>query len=118
MGLRAEAYQKIREMILRGEIPLGERTSERVIAESYAYMSRTPVREALAVLTATGVLDQTPQVGVEVHGVDSEEALQALRLRIGMESVIVEELVGQGGVDSDELSLAMETMRSAFETGD
>lgn len=118
MSLRADAYTKIREMILRGRLSSGERTSERTIAERYVHMSRTPVREALAVLTATGVLDQIPQVGVEVRSIDADQTLQAVRLRMGMESVIVDELAGGSGIDSRELRDAMQTMESASQTGD
>jgi DNA-binding GntR family transcriptional regulator len=118
MSKRAEAYEAIRDRILRDEAPFEKRTSERAIAEQYVKMSRTPVREALAVLEGTGVVDQIPQVGVEVHQTGPAEALQALDLRIGMESVIVEELAGRDGLDLGTLDNTMKAMESARSSGD
>ena len=106
MSKRREAYDAIRDRILRREEPFAscdDRTSERVIAEQYVNMSRTPVREALAVLTSTGIVKQIPQSGVEVRNLTSEEAVQALRLRAGMESVIVEEIASQALGGNDEM---------------
>jgi DNA-binding GntR family transcriptional regulator len=109
MSLRAEAYEKVRDEVLRGNLEFGERTSERVIAEQMVGMSRTPVREALAVLVATGLLDQIPQSGVAVRRIDAEQALRALRLRAGMEPVMVEEIVSQHA-DISELREALDAM--------
>jgi DNA-binding GntR family transcriptional regulator len=118
MSLRAEAYEKVRQEILRGHLEVGERTSERVIAEQHVNMSRTPVREALAVLIATGVLDQVPQVGVAVRRIDAEQAVRAVRLRAGMEPVMVEELVKHDDADISELRDAMESMYGAFDANE
>jgi DNA-binding GntR family transcriptional regulator len=115
MTLRADAYKRIREAILRRELGFAERTSERALARRYFDEgSRTPVREALAVLAATGIVEQIPQVGVEVRRIDSDEALRAVRLRAGMEPVIVEALVSRGGLDSAGLRRSLEAMESAF----
>jgi GntR family transcriptional regulator, rspAB operon transcriptional repressor len=117
---RREAYDAIRELILRQEDPFSspdERTSERVIAEQYVGMSRTPVREALAVLTSTGLVDQIPQSGVEVRNIGSEEAVQAIRLRAGMEATIVEELATHG-LESDEPREALRKMDERCESAD
>jgi len=81
-------------------------------------MSRTPVREALAVLTATGVIEQIPQVGIEIRRIGSDEASRAVQLRIGMESVVVAEVSVQERRESDELTAAMDTMVSASEAHD
>lgn len=117
MSLRAEAYEKVRDEILRGGLEVGARTSEREIAEQRVGMSRTPVREALAVLVATGVLDQTPQVGVEVRRIGADQALRAVRLRAGMEPVMAEELAGIER-DLSELRAAIEEMGAALEASE
>jgi DNA-binding GntR family transcriptional regulator len=67
------------------------------------------VREALAVLTSTGLVEQVPQSGVNVRDISSEEAVQALRLRGGLEATIVEELATHG-LDSDEPRELIERM--------
>ncbi len=114
MNLRAKAYEKVRDEVLRGRLKQGERTSEREIAEQRVGMSRTPVREALAVLVATGLLDQVPQVGVAVRRIDAGQALRAIRLRAGMEPVMVDELASLD-TDLSELRDAMYAMHSAYE---
>ncbi len=117
MSLRAEAYEKVRDAVLRGGLELGEHTSEREIAEQLVHMSRTPVREALAVLVATGLLDQVPQVGVAVRRIDAEQALRAVRLRAGMEPVMVDELVSLDA-DLSGLREGMYEMCRAYEGQD
>jgi DNA-binding GntR family transcriptional regulator len=118
MSLRAEAYENIREKILRRELAFDELTSERVIAEEHVHMSRTPVREALAVLIATGVLEQTPQVGVRVRHIDAEQALRAVRLRIGMEPVMADEVASLSDPNLAELQGAVSDMIHAYERDD
>lgn len=116
MSLRAEAYEQVRDAVLRGGLERGTRTSERVIAERVE-MSRTPVREALAVLVATGLLDQVAQVGVAVRRIDAEQALRAVRLRAGMEPVMVDELVSLDA-DLSVLRGGMDEMCGAYERED
>jgi DNA-binding GntR family transcriptional regulator len=118
MSLRVQAYKQVREQILREGFERGSYTSEREIAAALGDMSRTPVREALAVLTATGLLDQVPQRGVAVRSIDTEEALRAVRLRLGMEPVMVEELISIEQPDLSAFEDAMEAMRAAYADGD
>lgn len=121
---RVRAYHAIRERILRGQEPFGtgspqEPTPERTIAEDYVEMSREPVREALAVLEATGVVDQELGVGAGVHETSPAEALQALQLRKGIEAAIVREVAKHGGeLDLGALRDALEAMRQACAEGD
>jgi DNA-binding GntR family transcriptional regulator len=112
---RTEAYLAIRGLILSGSLPVGKRTSERELAEEYVHMSRTPVREALAVLTATGLIEQFPQSGAAVRDISQDEALRAILLRGGMETVIVAELAAtRPNPESDEFAKAGDTMKRAL----
>jgi GntR family transcriptional regulator, vanillate catabolism transcriptional regulator len=87
--LREQALERLRRLIVSGnwshEAP---KCSERELAEMLG-MSRTPVREALAVLVQHGLVNNYPQVGVEVRVPTLYEADQALLLRRGIESIVV-----------------------------
>jgi DNA-binding GntR family transcriptional regulator len=91
MNLRDQALDGIRNLIFSRELEIGVKTSEREIAEKL-HMSRTPVREALAILSESRMVDQYPKVGVAVRDVTLDEALRILRIRSGVEGVVVEQL--------------------------
>jgi DNA-binding GntR family transcriptional regulator len=104
--LRQRALDGIRALILaptKGRLrnsalknlPDGALTSERAIAEELQ-ISRTPVREALAVLEQLGIVEQTPQVGVQVRQISLQEATNVLRIREGMEGAAVERIEASG----------------------
>lgn len=59
------AHEKIRQLIVSGEFPLGEQLSEASLAAQLG-ISKTPVREALLRLRADGLIDIQPQRGTFV----------------------------------------------------
>lgn len=72
--LREEVLDGILEFIVTGVLGVGDeaKTSELWIAEQLG-VSRTPVREALAILAQEGVVVRRPQVGVWVRSVSHHE---------------------------------------------
>src|SRR5271166_3359982 len=117
MSKREQAYEYIRGRILDATLSAGSTTSEREIetlAEREGIsMSRTPIREALAVLAATGLIEQLPQVGARVRRINAAEALQTFRLRSGMEAVMVDELASHEHPDLEAAEAAVERMSHA-----
>ena len=91
LQLNQEALDKIRKLILTGKIEVDTLTSERQLAERLG-LSRTPVREALAILSGLGLIHQFPQKGIKVRRITPEEVKEILRIRTAIESAIVEEL--------------------------
>jgi len=91
LQLNQEALDKIRKLILTGKIEVDTLTSERQLAERLG-LSRTPVREALAILSGLGLIHQLPQKGIKVRRITPEEVKEILRIRTAIESAIVEEL--------------------------
>ena len=71
---REVAYDAIKRAILSGEIPLHERLVEERLAEALD-ISRTPVREALAILEHEGLLESEPYKGLAVRPVTIDEFL-------------------------------------------
>lgn len=71
---REVAYEAIKHAILSGEIPPHERLVEERLAEALD-ISRTPVREALAILEHEGLLESEPYKGLAVRPVTIDEFL-------------------------------------------
>jgi DNA-binding GntR family transcriptional regulator len=65
-SLATEAYFKIRDKILKGEIGLGQPVSRRNLAEEFG-MSFVPVAEAIQRLESEGMLETLPRVGTRVR---------------------------------------------------
>ncbi len=55
--LRSQVYERLRESIKNGEFPASGKVGEQAIADDYG-VSRTPAREALAMLVRDGLLIQ------------------------------------------------------------
>lgn len=92
--LRERALKSIRQLILAPDnrrLRDGTWTSERNIADELE-ISRTPVREALAVLEQMGIVEQQLRVGVRVRQICLEEVEDALRIREGIETAAAERL--------------------------
>mgnify|MGYP000707672831 CR=1 FL=1 len=68
MELTAE---RIREAIIRGELPLGSKLSEQLLADRLD-VSRSPVREALALLQIEGLVRVLPKRGTFVFTPDQK----------------------------------------------
>lgn len=65
-SLATEAYYKIRDKVLKGEIGLGQPVSRRNLAEEFG-MSFVPVAEAIQRLESEGMLETLPRVGTRVR---------------------------------------------------
>lgn len=65
-SLATEAYYRIRDKILKGEIGLGQPISRRNLAEEFG-MSFVPVAEAIQRLESEGMLETLPRVGTRVR---------------------------------------------------
>jgi GntR family transcriptional regulator, rspAB operon transcriptional repressor len=65
-SLSSEAYESVRQRILRGELSLGEGISRRKIAAELG-MSFLPVSEALMRLELEGLLESRPRAGTRVR---------------------------------------------------
>ncbi len=68
---REAAYQTIRDKIIRMELKPGEPLSDKQLAEEMN-VSRTPVREALILLSASKMVVLRPQIGTFVAAIDTE----------------------------------------------
>lgn len=81
------AAAKLRQMIVAGTLRPGQRISEREIVEHLPGLSRTPLREALKMLAAEGLVVIAPNRGATVAALTIAEVEDALELVIGLESL-------------------------------
>ncbi|HXY04564.1 MAG TPA: GntR family transcriptional regulator [Terriglobales bacterium] len=86
---------RIREMILHGELPPGERVREVELATKLG-VSRTPVREALPILAQEGVLTQLDTRGFVVRAFTPQEIMDAIEVRGALEGLAARMLAEQG----------------------
>ena len=84
-SLSEQAYQLIRDRILRGELPLGAVLSRRKLAGEFG-MSFLPVSEALQRLENEELVESRPRVGTRVRIPSADEVLDRYILREAVES--------------------------------
>jgi DNA-binding GntR family transcriptional regulator len=80
------AADLIREAILDGRIPAGARLKEGELAQQLR-ISRTPIREALLVLQAQGLVELTPNHGASVRRYSLEELDDMYHVRALLEGL-------------------------------
>ena len=79
----------LRGQILSGAIPLGSRLRQEALAEEFG-VSRTPVREALRKLQATGLVQLLPNRGAVVRGPSARDIREAYVVRAELEGLAAE----------------------------
>jgi len=72
--------------VLNGELPMGARLRQAALAEEFG-VSRTPVREALRKLQASGLVELRPNRGALVRGLSSREVRDAYEVRAELEGL-------------------------------
>lgn len=96
MSTRVEAVTlKLREMIVAQELPAGSRVPERDLAEAFG-VSRTPVRVALGILEAEGLVAGEPNRGFVVCDFSVDDVLSAFDVRGALEGLAARTAVERG----------------------
>ncbi|MFT0172702.1 GntR family transcriptional regulator [Paraburkholderia mimosarum] len=91
-----KAQLGLRELILGGELPPGERISELGVVERLG-VSRTPVRAALMRLQEEGLLEPIPSGGYAVRSFSENEIRDSIELRGTLEGLAAR-LAAEGGI--------------------
>jgi DNA-binding GntR family transcriptional regulator len=82
-------------MMAKGELKPGQRIFEKEICEVQG-VSRIPVREAFRLLQAQGVVRTEPNRGTFVTEFTSDEMLEMLELRLGVERIAMRRILERG----------------------
>ncbi|MBO5238597.1 MAG: GntR family transcriptional regulator [Lachnospiraceae bacterium] len=88
LPLRDVVFQTLRQAIITGEIPPGERLMEIPLAKKLG-VSRTPVREAIRMLELEGLVVMIPRRGAEVARITEKDLRDALEVRCALEEQAV-----------------------------
>lgn len=111
----------LRRAILDGELPPGKRLIEEELAAQMG-ISRTPLRRALVVLEAEGLVEAQPRHGVRVRAYTADEIEDLYRLRAVLEGEAARraaEAITPQAVDRLEAScLRLESMPASVELRD
>jgi DNA-binding GntR family transcriptional regulator len=86
ISLHDEILSSLRNYIVEGNIPDGARISERQLCEMLK-ISRTPLREALKVLAAEGLVDLLPNRGARVRPLNAHDISELFDLMGGLEGL-------------------------------
>jgi len=77
---------QLQAQILSGELPSGTRLRQEALADEFG-VSRTPVREALRKLQASGLVELRPHRGALVRGLSPREIRDAYEVRAELEAL-------------------------------
>ena len=84
MTRKEEAYRRILEIVLKGQVADNDYLTEQRLAEAFG-MSRAPVREALQSLCAERIMVNLPRMGYRVAPISLRETLDAIDVRLLLE---------------------------------
>ncbi len=82
--LRSLVFKKLQKAIYTEKIKSGEKITEREIVKEFG-VSRTPVREALCMLTATGLIKFIPDKGFVIGKLTAKEIKNIMETRMVLE---------------------------------
>lgn len=107
-----KAYQAIKQAIIAGQLEPAQIYSITELSETFK-VGRTPVREALVILTSEGLIESFPRSGYQVKSLSIHDILEIFHLR----SVIEVETVGLAAkrITDDDICLLEENNRQEQE---
>lgn len=116
-SLHLEVADQIREMIVEGELPPGHRISEGGLSDQFG-ISRTPMREALKVLAADGLVEIRPNRGTRVTEITLDDIDELFEAASSIER-IAGELATERMTEADieRLKAINKEMEGHFENG-
>lgn len=84
--LHGELLAALRDFIVEGHLEDGARVPERALCERFS-ISRTPLREALKVLAAEGLIELLPNRGARVRALSAADLHEVFDVMGGLESL-------------------------------
>lgn len=117
-SLHDELVVLVRDMIIAGELTPGERVSEPALCERFG-VSRTPLREALKVLAAEGLVQLLPRRGARVAQITAEEVEELFPIMGVLEGLAAERAAERAtAADLARLKALHDEMRARYAAGD
>jgi DNA-binding GntR family transcriptional regulator len=103
-----QAVSELRRLIFEGELAAGSNHLESELADRLK-MSRTPVREAVLMLEAQGLLEVRPRKGVRIRPVSADDMREIYDVLTELESLAAEN-AAKAGYTTDDLAVLSETI--------
>lgn len=118
LALRDQVLAELRQRIVNGDYPPGERLTEDRLAADFG-VSRNPVREALRIVQAEGLVTMTPRRGAVVCTPDASTIADLFAVRSSLETVAAR-LAAERATPGDvaDLRALLEAARVATEQVD
>ncbi len=117
-ALAVEITNRLRQMILEGQLQPGEKIREKLLTEQFG-VSRTPLREALKVLAAEGLLELIPHRGTVVTKQSDAEIAEVFQVLAALEG-LAGELAARNASEKGlkEIRAMTEKLRRSYEETD
>jgi DNA-binding GntR family transcriptional regulator len=84
--LPASVAERLRELIIEGEIAPGARLNERALCDRLG-VSRTPLREAFRVLSAEGLIELRPNIGAQAVALSEQDVRESFEVMSALEAL-------------------------------
>lgn len=84
--LHDQVAQRLRQMLVESQIPPGAKLNERELAQ-VLQVSRTPLREAIKMLAAEGLVELLPNRGAIAVELDEADVLNTFEVMAGLEAL-------------------------------
>ena len=111
--LAEQIAARVRDDVLSGQLPAGRRLSQEALAEQYA-VSRVPVRDALRMLHAEGLVSTHPRLGTTVAALSAPDLEELYELRLALEPLVSRLATPHmRSSDGEEMQRQLETMAAA-----
>jgi len=85
-ALHEQVAQRLRQMLVENRIPPGAKLNERELSE-VLQVSRTPLREAIRMLAAEGLVELLPNRGAIALALSEEDVLNTFEVMAGLEAM-------------------------------
>jgi len=85
-ALHEQVAMRLRQMLIEGRIGPGAKLNERELAESLQ-VSRTPLREAIKMLAAEGLVELLPNRGAVALSLSEQDVLNTFEVMAGLEAL-------------------------------
>jgi DNA-binding GntR family transcriptional regulator len=85
-ALHEQAATRLRQMLLEGHIAPGAKLNERELSEVLK-VSRTPLREAIKMLAAEGIVELVPHRGAIAVSLSEEDVMHTFEVMAGLEGL-------------------------------
>lgn len=112
-NLSIEVVETLKERIVRWEYPPGYRFTEEELCQEFG-VSRSPVREALRTLAATGFVAKMPHRGYQVKQLAIREIDELYEVRLALELFVVD-CVAERGLPKEVIDELKQTWRMVLD---